>query len=793
MTSRRTALLLSSALMALAGLTPAHAMTGEGQQAPAQSTGSDPTQNSPQTPDRRTSAISSDDIVVTAQKREQNLIDIPQSVSVISGATLQTQQANTFTDYLKLVPGLQLSQATPGEGRLIVRGLDTGGVTSTVAVYQDETPFGSSSGLVNGAALAGDIDTFDVARIEVLRGPQGTLYGANSLGGVVKFVTNAPDTEHLIARARAGIETTEGGDLSYVGNAAINIPLGSTLAFRASGGYRNVGGFIDSVGTAGSRNRKNINESRVYGGRASLLFKPNADFSLRLSALIQNIENDAPTIEESDPTTLKSLYGGGTQSVYVSPFRDVKYRIYNGTVDYDLGFAKLVSSSSYSTQKQTRRDDITTQISPTIGLVFQVPGQGTTPASFLANETYQAQNTNLEKYSQELRLSSSSRLLDWSVGGYYTHEKGLIRQQYVAVTPGTLTSITTLPVGTINLLSGTATPITTLPLLALVNLSSRYEEYAGFANATAHFGEHFDIDFGGRYSHNDQTATQALSGALVGGSATFSQKSKEGVFTYSAAPKIKFGRNASVYARVAKGFRPGGPNALAPGAPASALAYRSDSTINYEVGVKAQTADRKFSIELAGFHIDWSRIQLLTTIQTSAGPFNFNGNGGKARSDGAELTAIARPTGGLEFSLIGAITHARLTEDSPAAGGFDGDRLPYSPRYSVSVNGDYRWNVAGDTSAFVGGSLRSLSKQSGPFDVLYRTTYGQRSNIPAYEVVDLRAGADFGRFSIEAYAKNVNNADGKLSVTSLGVYPAGAIGTGVIRPRTIGLSLTAEL
>ena len=160
------------------------------------------------------STASGEDIIVTAQKREQTLIEVPQSVSVVSGATLERNQATNFKDYLKLVPGLQLNQTTPGFGRLVLRGINTGGVASTVAVYQDETIFGSSSGLVNGAILAGDFDTFDIARIEVLRGPQGTLYGANALGGILKFVTNAPDTTKYEARGRASVETTKGGDES---------------------------------------------------------------------------------------------------------------------------------------------------------------------------------------------------------------------------------------------------------------------------------------------------------------------------------------------------------------------------------------------------------------------------------------------------------------------------------------------------------------------------------------------------------------------------------------------------
>src|SRR5678810_995455 len=154
-----------------------------------------------------------DEIVVTAQKVSQSVVDVPMSISVLGGDDLERTQSLNIQDYVKLVPGLQLTQATPGFGRLSLRGINTGGVASTVGVYVDETTFGSSSGLANGAILTGDFDTFDVARVEVLRGPQGTLYGASSLGGVVKFVTALPSTSHLELRAQAGIEDTRFGEV----------------------------------------------------------------------------------------------------------------------------------------------------------------------------------------------------------------------------------------------------------------------------------------------------------------------------------------------------------------------------------------------------------------------------------------------------------------------------------------------------------------------------------------------------------------------------------------------------
>ena len=700
-------------------------------------------------------------IVVTAQKREQLLIDVPQAITAVSGDTLERQQASNFQDYLKLVPGLQLNQTTPGFGRLILRGINTGGVASTVGVYVDETTFGSSSGLVNGGILAGDFDTFDLERIEVLRGPQGTLYGASSLGGVLKFVTRKPDTEKLEVRARGSVETVKGGDASFMGSAVVNLPLSETLAFRASGFYRDIGGFIDSIGTGGSDVENNINSSRSYGGRASALFKPSDAFSVQLSAYSQNLKAKASNSVDSDPVTGATLYGRLTQSQFVPENTDVQYRVYNGVVDYDFGFASLVSATSYSTLKQKFRTDLTPQFSGLIQLIFGAPN------NFLLR-----QQTQVERFTQEIRLQSPENdSFEWLVGGYYTNEKGLIDQAFDAVTPGTLTSIAGLP------------------LLGVASITSKYKEYAGFANATLHLGEKFDLTFGGRYSKNRQYADQVSDGALAGGPSTLpTARSSEDVFTYSVAPKFKVSDNLAIYARVAKGFRPGGPNVLAPGAPANLRTYNSDSLVSYELGVKAETPDRTFSIDAAVFHIDWTDIQVFGAVNN----FGVNFNGGKAKSDGFEFTTTMRPTAGFAVSLNGAYTKARLKDDTPAqVGGLAGDELPFTPKFSIGANADYEWSLSDSATAYVGASIRSLSRQTATYNLAFRTANGRQRTLPAYEVVDLRAGVDFGQFSLEGYVKNLTNSEGKTSLDAPGNIPLGAAGTGVIRPRTIGLGLTA--
>lgn len=700
-------------------------------------------------------------IVVTAQKREQLLIDVPQSITAVGGGTLERQQATNFQDYLKLVPGLQLNQSTAGQGRLVLRGINTGGVATTVGVYMDETTFGSSSGLVNGAILSGDFDTFDLERIEVLRGPQGTLYGASSLGGVLKFVTKKPNPEAFEARARGSVETVKGGDVSYMGSAVVNVPLGETFAVRATGFYRDFGGFIDSIGTGGSDIEENINDFRTYGGRLSALFEPSDQFSIQVGAYLQNLESDASSSVESNPTTARTLYGRLTQSQFVPEFTDVKYRVYNGVINYDLGFASLVSATSYSTLDQQFRSDLTPQFSGLIQIIFGKPN------NFLLR-----QQTRVKRFTQEVRLQSPENdSFEWLVGGYYSNEKGLIDQAFDAVVPNTLTSVTGLP------------------LLGVAKSTSTYREFAGFANATLHLGDRFDLTFGGRYSENKQTAGQASDGALAGGPRTLpTTRSNEDVFTYSVAPKFKLSDYVSIYGRVAKGFRPGGPNVLAPGAPANLRSYASDTLVSYELGVKAETPDRTFSIDAAVYHIDWKDIQVFGVINN----FGLNFNGGGAESDGFEFTATMRPTTGLAFSVNGAYTDARLKDDTPAqVGGLAGDPLPFTPKYSIGANADYEWALGENSTAFVGASLRSLSKQTATYNLAFRTANGRQRSLPAYEVVDLRAGVDFGKFSLEAYVKNLTDSDGKTSFEAPGNVPLGAAGTGVIRPRTLGLTLTA--
>ncbi len=610
----------------------------------------------------QTTETSLNEVIVTAQKRTQALADIPMSVSVLPGDALERAQVDNFQDYAALVPGLSLQTNTRGVSRITLRGINTGGVASTVGVYVNDVPFGSSSGLANGAILAGDFDTFDMARIEVLRGPQGTLYGASSLGGVIKYVANEPSTAGFEGAVKGSVEEVEGGGTGYAVTGVLNMPIGESFAIRASGFYRSDDGFIDSIGNNpivffadpsvtivdGTRVEENLNSVDTGGGRVSALFEPSENFSLNLTALFQDIDSDGADIYEGDPTTLAPLYGDFVTSLYHPEYTDIEYRVYSATIDWDFGPVALQSVTSYGNFDQTfQRDAALIPLGglPVSQLATLVYGQ---PLSAILN-----QNTSTDKFTQEFRLvSPDSDSFEWLFGVYYTDEdSGIDPQVYTLVDPGT------------------ETPAAGIPALAEATLVSTYEELAVFANATWHLTDRLDLSFGGRWSENDQEATQRLTiglpPALGGGTAVFAGlESSESPFTWSVSPRYEFTDTTSMYARVATGFRPGGPNVLPPGAPPELATYDADELTSYEIGLRTGTDDGAFSLDVAAYYLDWDDIQLYANIDG----VGVNANGGTAVSKGAELTATARATEGLSFTVTAAYTDAYLTEDTDPAG-----------------------------------------------------------------------------------------------------------------------------
>jgi outer membrane receptor protein involved in Fe transport len=339
------------------------------------------------------------------------------------------------------------------------------------------------------------------------------------------------------------------------------------------------------------------------------------------------------------------------------------------------------------------------------------------------------------------------------------------------------------------------------PALENASVDALYREWAGFAQVTYHFSPQFDLALGGRWSQNKQSASETTSGPLLlltqqTSPQVVSGDSSDNDFTYSIAPRWHLSPDTMVYGRIATGYRPGGPNDLPPTAPASVpRQYQADSTTNYELGVRSDLLDKSLSVDVAAFLVDWKKIQMFQEILIAGQPpFGINANGGTARSQGLEATMGWTPVTGLTFTLVGAYVDAYLTSAAPDAGGNDGDRLPYVPKWSSSLDGAYTWRAFSQFDAFAGATWVYTGSRFNDFSTTNTATGlvpSPRPELPSYNTVNLRAGLDNGRWAFELYGKNVGDTRG------IGYYFNSATpnygGTvNYIQPRTIGALVTAR-
>lgn len=755
-TAARSRLALRYDLLAIAGLTFL-LTTITSRAATAQSS------NTEESSDAGTSVKSLEEIVVTANKRAEPLMTAPSPVTAISGAQLNRLQAVKFSDYVATVPGLNLISDREGETQIVLRGITTGSpVNSTVAVYVDGAPYGSSTSDALGGWLQPDLDPSDLQRVEVLRGPQGTLYGASALGGLIKYVTLDPDLKAFDGRIELDGNSVRDGADGYGARGMLNIPLvADTLGFRVSAYDRRDPGYISDS----QLHTSNINGTRVDGGHATLYWKPTESLSIKLFTIAQNIIGQGTSDEDVHVTgnSIVPIYGDLKQVRYASEPLDVRYRLYSGTINYDMQWATLESISSYSTQQQSQIFDETATFGALGTLLTGLPNFGTSTGSGL----------HLDKWTQEVRLSSpGGSRLEWLGGFFFTHEDSGRNEPTYAF--DTLTGSQLLPVNT----------------LFFAYLDSHYTEYAGYGDITYHFTPAFDVTAGVRYSTNHQTFLSDEDGIFAGGPSTVSGTSSDHSVTYLVTPKYQFDSHHMLYARVATGYRPGGPNAPTPSEVAAGVpnAYRPDTLTDYDLGYKASVLSNRMTVDLSVFHIDWQHIQILTDYNG----ITTEGNGGTAASDGFEAAATITPVHGLTVSGNLAYTKARLTEDAPGVNGRNGDELPNVPKWAGYLDASYSFPLAVDATGFVGGGFHYVGDRESGF-VTGSPPNFSRPVMGSYTSVDLRSGIDYRRWTFELYVKNLGNTLGIENLTSMNLSGYTDPWTAsVTQPRTIGLSVSAR-
>ncbi len=692
-----------------------------------------------------------EEVVVTAQKFEQKLSETPLSVTAISARNLEVLGATQFRDFANTVPSLTFTTSGVGSTQVNLRGITTGNnISPTVGIYVDEVPYGSSTPFASGAQLALDVGLFDVSRIEILRGPQGTLYGASTMGGLLKYVSVLPDVSAFGATARAGVVNTSGGGVGYDAAAAINAPLADDkAALRVSGFYTHDSGFIDNL----TNGRDDVNESKVYGGRADLFVKPADQLSLRLAVFAQDIERDGTASADFGLASGEPVDGDLDQRrLRAEPFEQ-EFRLVSGTLTYDFENAALTSISSY----QTVRSHAITDVSEFFGPALAASG------IVLGSIEVEKENET-DKFTQEVRLAATGTLLDWSIGGFYTDEQSDQFQTLNASMP-----------------DGAVFPVD----LLTVNLPSSYQEYAGFGTLTWHLTQQLDFTGGVRYAHNSQRFEQIGSGPLI-----FSvpeRSESDSIVTYLGTIRYRASENLMSYVRYATGYRPGGPNVVLndlSGQPLADPTFGADKLRSYEGGIKASSADGRFGIDAAVYFIKWDDLQI-NAVRNGLGVVD---NAAAAESKGAELTLTLVPTP--QLTLVGAFGYvdAELSEDAPDLGGFDGDRLPDTPEFTGTLSADYSFEVGG-REAFLGTTVRHVTDRVSSYDV---SAGSPQYDLPEYTTVDLRTGLQLGSARLQLYVRNAFDERGKLSATTAFSALGGPVWVSLVQPRTIGFNVITQ-
>jgi len=659
------------------------------------------------------SGLALEEIVVTAARRRESLSQVGSAVSAISGDVLLQRSSDSLQDYVAFIPGVSLtSQGAAGYGVVAIRGIAPQGNGATTATYVDEIPVGASGATTRSGFFTTDLDPEDLQRVEVLKGPQGTLYGASSMGGVIKYVTKDPNlTGTEVSLFEEGNYTQHGDPGGKIRGSWSTALIDGVLGLRASAYYRYDPGFINDIGVQGS----GVGGVNATGARLALLYKPADALSVKLTAMFQKTRQGGLSVVDTNTTDYAPTYGAYRQLRYEREGLEENTRIFSAEIHYHFGLFDLLSATGYSRIDPKGLADDTAS--------FEAYGLG--PVS-PANPAQDVSRDNTQKVTQEFRLTSERiGIAEFMLGAFYQHEKDHFNfVDTLTLSPDTHFAIRTGD-GTLS-------------------------EYAGFFDTTLYLAPKFDLTLGYRYSRIDQSQTQSSGGELYnpGNPNVLRQTSQtfsEGPSTYLAAARYHVNDDLLLYARAASGYRPGGGRALPPGTPPGfADFYTSDKLWSYEVGEKLKAWEGRLTVDADAFYIDWSNIQAQEPVPGT--PFLLNGNAGKAHSRGLELQTAFVPVRGLTVGANGAYTDARFKQTVPGVAN-DGDTLTYVPRFAGAAYAQYTQPIHSGWNGVFEGDY----KYEG-----YRVdTY--RVPLPGYGVWNVRCGVQSDRWQINFYVKNVTD------------------------------------
>jgi len=797
-----------------------------------------------------TSSSGLEEIVVTATRRSERLQDVPVSVIAFNQEKLDSQGLKNIDDLSRLSPGLNFQRngmSSAGnyndEGSDInIRGVDSTAGTSTTGIYIDDSPIQTRH--IGFGSINAFPAIFDLDRVEVLRGPQGTLFGAGAEGGVVRFITPEPDLNKPAAYARADIAATDGGSPSYEGGVAFGAPIiDDVLAFRASVSFRRDGGWVDRAAYTLSPSDTVALPTPVF----SNVTQPNANFWDTTTARLAVKWKVSDTLEITPSIYYQRLQINDTAAYWVSLSNPAQNQYYNGNagtnpssdpfslsaikVKWDLGFASFFSNTSFYDRNQRATSDYTQYLRATwnsFGELLNVfPSAG--------DNGYAQFEDDQRNFYQEFRLASTdlnSRIV-WSAGLFFSHLSENVPENIIdptlnsevtayygpdAVQPVPVCSPPTLPCPNGQIFTG--------PIDKVVD-----KQIAAFGELTFKFTDTFKATAGLRVSKLDYTGSNNETGPFLGTTIITSSSATEKPVTPKLVLSWQPDKDDLVYVSGSKGFRPGGPNVGVGSICSSNLTslglsqvppqYSSDSLWSYEIGSKNTFLEHRLQINASVFYINWNNIQ--QNVYLPACGEQFTANLGKAKSEGGDIEVLYRPIEALTFDLTAAYTDARLTKTSCAGtlsytdGACNGPGVaPVSPiatsgdallgaPWSFTASSEYHFPEWADRQPYARldftHSTAQKSKLPGQDDnnALFDTTI---PGLPIVNNLSARAGLRFQGVDLSLYADNLTNAHPLLfesrDIAPYSLGPGSGGGTGPttdtlyfgrgVRPRTIGVT-----
>jgi outer membrane receptor protein involved in Fe transport len=761
-------------------------------------------------PSAADSGATLDAIVVTAQRRSENVQDVPISISVLSGDELHSQRIADYDDLSRAVPGVSFNSSFASEGltKVQIRGVSSDSGASTTGIYLDDVSITVNNIFYDGAVQP---KLYDLDRLEVLRGPQGTLWGDSSEGGTIRYLTEAPNLHTYSGEFTSDLSDTKHGGVNYTEAGTMNVPVQDGIfAVRGSIGYTHDSGFIDNYSQSGALRNKGVNTEGNFALHLVGKLTPGHDLTITPAIFYQrDVSGDNSAFYLTPSVDSSFVPGLWQQDKLVREFANDTVLLPSLSVTKGLGFADLTSVTGVFIRQHDRQEDGTYYNSTAFAEFFLdplYPSYAAQNDSIIANLRSPVEfSTHYRTFSQELRLSSlpedrARTKLQWVAGLYYADEwehntnfqqiQG-IDQAFQNIYGYSINSPSQSLVYQTYALPG----ITQLFPNSIDESDNRtyvQQQYAIFGQVDYDLLPTLHASLGARYatSKEDYKSTE-IGFYQIGNISPYYQTASYEAFTPKASLDLDLSADAKIYASASKGFRLGGPTGPIVFGPTSVCngdfeaigqttqptKFGSDSLWTYEFGSKNRLDNNRFSFNAAVFLTQWSNIQQQIYLPTCG--YYFTTNVGDAKIYGAELEAAYRPISGLKLAVNASAEHAVVTSTDNASTVAVGAHLIDVPQgtydatvqYNHPLNGEYSLSTRADYS-WTGHSYGSYQSSNANY------------NNPSYGVLNASVTVTASKFDVALYAKNLNNDQKIIQSPEINTVVEGY----TVRPRTIGLT-----